>query len=257
MTEKRIEKSIMPCIIAAVIACLLFAASGVLFIRASADDEPGVVIVDEEPESTQATETESQAPSTTGPTGRTPTERTSWTNKYRTTTSTTSASSSSAPSESRTSDTDSTTKDRTSRRPVETTRPITGVPNDFNRTTYRGGNTARPSDETFTTAPEDTTSEDIETATVSEPAETDFYMGETDYSASSSDESSSSALTPEEIAQKEHRAALMRKIAIALGAAAIVLILSGLGFVLWYKKENELKEEQKNLVRFEEDNKEE
>ena len=253
MTEKKIKKSIMPCVIAAVIACLLFAVSGSLFIRASADEEPGVVIVDEESQSTEQSETESQAPTSTSTTRSS--ERTSWTNKYRTTTSTTSASSSSAPSDSKTSAA-GTTADRTSRRPYETTKPITGVPNDFNRTTYRGGSTASPIVETFTTAPQDTTAADTETATVSEPDETDFYMGESDYTETS-DESSSSALTPEEIAAKEHRAALMRKIAIALGAAAIVLILGGFGFVLWYKKENELKEEQKNLVRFEEDNKEE
>ncbi len=186
-----------------------------------------------ETESQSETETESVTSTAKGGS-----QRTTWTNRYRTTTGKGGESTQSTSVD----DTDDTA---TSGSDISSTSrsSLTGVPHEFNRTTYRGSadTVASGSYTTVNTGLPTITQETYEAGNVSDFSgfSFDFTTIEVTESSSAQEETESAQSSP-----------VFKRLAVGFGALALLLALGGAGFAVWYKKEEKLKEEQQDLYKF-------
>ena len=243
MTDFRFKKSIKPLV--ALLLTFFVAASFILITHAD-DDDYGTTVSESEGDNTSGDTTESQssAPASTSSTkaerpthtARTTTQRVSRTGSYRITTSTAKANQTDTTGEGTTSVPDS---------DIQSTRrsEITGVPNDYNRTSYNAPNPGTSAGSAFTTAETDVPEITQDTLQNSEIS-IDFGMFDTETGSSDGDESTDTQATS---AQPNPA---YRKTAAGFAAAAALLTLGGAAFAVWYLKEQKMKEEQKDLYKF-------
>ncbi len=247
MTDFNFKKSIKPFL--ALLLTFFVAASFILITHADDDDYGTTASETQEGETTDSTEdtqsSESSSTSTTkavrtSHTARSTTQRASRTNAYRTTTTSATSTQANDP----TSDTgEGTTSVQES--DIRSTRrsELTGVPHEYNRTSYYAPNPETSAGSAFTTVdtgiPE-ITQETYQSSDITIDFEgfntTDENFGE---SESTGEETTSAQPNP-----------AYRKMAAGFAAAAALLALGGAAFAVWYLKEQKMKEEQKDLYKF-------
>ena len=244
MTEFRLKNRILS--LAAILITFVMCFT-VMYTLASADENDGASAESSESSSAETDETGTQTETdsetetsseTVTSTSKGSTQRTTWTNRYRTTTGKGGESSQSSEPD----DTDDTA---TSGSDISSTRKssLTGVPHEYNRTTYRG------SAETVASGTYTTVNTGLPTITQETYGDSgnmsDFSGFSFDFTTIEVTESTSGEET-----EAEESNPVYRRLAVAFAAAAIVLALGGAGFAVWYKKEEKLKEDQKDLYKF-------
>ncbi len=223
---------------------LTFAVCAVFALVGTAEErDTSAVETTERPSSVAETEEPAeQSESKTGREARTTTQRESRTNPYRTT-ETSSQSSSDKETATTASENNSVNESEISSTGRSS---LTGVQRDYNRTSYYAASKSRD-EATYTTV-----NTGMPEITSELYAGADATLPE-DWSGFSFDFTT----IPTETGESEEREAAeaedsfpYRKAAVAFGVAAVLLILSGAAFALWYLKEEKAKKEQQDLYKF-------
>ena len=244
MTDFSFKKSIKP-----LLALLLtfFVAASFIMITHADDDEYGTTISakegdDTSSETTETQSSESSSSSTTkavrpSHTARSTTQRVSRTNSRNTTAASTQTTDPASVTG------EGTTSVQESDIPSNRRSDLTGVPHDYNRTSYNAPNPDTSAGSAFTTV--DTGIPEITQETY-QSGDLSIDFGGFGTESESYDESGTSA---EETTSAQPNPAY-RKMAAGFAAAAALLALGGAAFAVWYIKEQKAKEEQKDLYKF-------